>query len=367
MRSKGLNLTKPEEYKDVLYNLTHIPSLDHDDSFIRTHYVRYADDFIIGVEGSYKITSQILDEVKNFLKNLDLSLNESKTRITKYNVNPVEFLGYTIMGPNLKGIEKQYEIIREPNSGRLITRRKKIRIRIAMNYDKIITRLISNGFIKRRILPNSNDKVTFRGTFKGNLINLDHADILRFYSLIIRGIYNYYKFVSNMKQVAYVIWLIEESCCLTLARKFKLKSMKKVYQKFGKDLGCNIMDSKGNSRRVSLYTPSDYKRKPIIDLGGRKDPFKSLDQIWNLKFTKSNLFQSCIVCGSNDNVEMHHVRAIRDLKNPEKTNKDFFTRQMAAINRKQVPLCKHHHICLHNNTLTNDEILNFTKYKNRKN
>lgn len=46
---------------------------------------------------------------------------------------------------------------------------------------------------------------------------------------------------------------------------------------------------------------------------------------------------------------MHHVRKIRDLRN-QKSKLDFFTRQMAAINRKQVPLCKAHHIGLHNDT-----------------
>lgn len=43
---------------------------------------------------------------------------------------------------------------------------------------------------------------------------------------------------------------------------------------------------------------------------------------------------------------MHHVRKIRDLKKPN-SKLDFFTRQMAAINRKQIPLCKSHHIGLH--------------------
>lgn len=46
---------------------------------------------------------------------------------------------------------------------------------------------------------------------------------------------------------------------------------------------------------------------------------------------------------------MHHVRKIRELRN-KKSNLDFFTRQMAAINRKQVPLCREHHIRLHNDT-----------------
>lgn len=46
---------------------------------------------------------------------------------------------------------------------------------------------------------------------------------------------------------------------------------------------------------------------------------------------------------------MHHLRQIRDLKNDLKL--DFFAQQMAAINRKQVPLCKEHHTDLHRGSL----------------
>ena len=50
---------------------------------------------------------------------------------------------------------------------------------------------------------------------------------------------------------------------------------------------------------------------------------------------------------------MHHVRQIKDLKKKNmKKLLDFFTMQMAAINRKQVPLCNFHHHALHNNNLS---------------
>lgn len=53
---------------------------------------------------------------------------------------------------------------------------------------------------------------------------------------------------------------------------------------------------------------------------------------------------------------MHHVRKIKDLKGKVRNNKmDFFTMQMASINRKQVPLCAFHHKALHNNTLSDAE------------
>lgn len=47
---------------------------------------------------------------------------------------------------------------------------------------------------------------------------------------------------------------------------------------------------------------------------------------------------------------MHHIRQIKNRR--KKLKLDFFTAQMAAINRKQVPLCKEHHVNLHRGKLS---------------
>jgi len=105
-----------------------------------------------------------------------------------------------------------------------------------------------------------------------------------------------------------------------------------------------------NEKRISFI---DIKYQPAKNIStistAPQDPLMSLDKVWNAKFTKTSLYASCVICGSDENVEMHHVRKIRDLKMPN-SKLDFFTRQMAAINRKQIPLCKDHHTRLHNNT-----------------
>lgn len=133
---------------------------------------------------------------------------------------------------------------------------------------------------------------------------------------------------------------------MTLARKFKLKTVAKAFEKFSKDLGCNI----GKDTRVSFISIAYAKAINIAKAAApSQDPIKNIESIWNAKFTKSNLTAPCAICGDSSNVEMHHVRQIKDMKNPN-GKLDFFTRQMAAINRKQVPLCKDHHIRLHNNT-----------------
>lgn len=83
-----------------------------------------------------------------------------------------------------------------------------------------------------------------------------------------------------------------------------------------------------------------------------------LERSWRNKLTKSNLGKKCIICDETP-AEMHHVRKIKELKSRQHLS--WFTQQMAAINRKQVPLCQDHHKKLHKNQLSNIERELFTK------
>lgn len=71
-----------------------------DPNFKRILYVRYVDDFVVGVIGSRYDTLSIKNDITTFLKdNLDLTLNEGKTLITNFNKNYIKFLGSLIKGP----------------------------------------------------------------------------------------------------------------------------------------------------------------------------------------------------------------------------------------------------------------------------
>lgn len=200
---KGYDKSKPEEFKELLKELTKIPSKRHDDSFVIIHYVRYADDFIIGVEGSYKIAREILEKVSTFVeKELALKLNPSKTGITKFAKTPVKFLGYIISSVHMR-IEKPIETLKVGK--KVIIRRKKVRLSIRMDYEKVLRRLENNGFIKKTVDHANHKKLKYCGTYKGNMINLDHVDILRYYNSVMRGIYNYYNFTRNILRVGHVL------------------------------------------------------------------------------------------------------------------------------------------------------------------
>lgn len=241
MRKRETDKTDPAKFKDLRKQLLTTPSRTHDEHYVRIQYVRYADDFIIGVEGSVSIARQVLAEVSEFVtKVLGLKLNESKTGIVKIKERDCGFLGYRLRAPFKHGSSRGIIVMKEPNSGKLVLKRAKERMGIYMDYQKVLTRLVSNQYVTERTYPSSDCTKMYRGTFRGNMINMDHADILRYYSAVIRGIYNYYKVANSPQQLARIVWLLIESCGLTLAKKYKLRTLRQVYRKFGAGFGINI-------------------------------------------------------------------------------------------------------------------------------
>lgn len=275
IRKKGIEETNPQ-FEELRKKLHRIPSLRHDDSFTRIQYIRYADDFIVGIEGSYKLAQVILAEITQFTeKTLGLSLHPEKTGIVKYFEKPIAFLGYLITSSDMKGIEKPLEQIKV--GARIITRRKKLRVRVFMDLPKVLKKLTEGGFVKQRTSHLSHGNLVPRGTFQGNLINLEHESILQYYNSKIRGIYNYYNFVKNFPKVQYIAWLLNESCALTLSRKLKINTLRKTIQKFGKDLACEITSRNGEKQKVALLTPDALKRVKITAGGNvKREPLASL-------------------------------------------------------------------------------------------
>jgi hypothetical protein len=54
-----------------------------------------------------------------------------------------------------------------------------------------------------------------------------------------------------------------------------------VFQRFGKDLGCEIELKGGENKKISIYKPIDHTKKSIIATGttGSKDPFAGIDKV----------------------------------------------------------------------------------------
>jgi hypothetical protein len=67
------------------------------DEYIRTRYVRYADDFIVGFRGSKEIAIKVKKEISFFLKStLHLVVNEEKSKLINTYSEKAYFLGFAI-------------------------------------------------------------------------------------------------------------------------------------------------------------------------------------------------------------------------------------------------------------------------------
>lgn len=236
--------------------------MGHNNKYTRLRDVGFDDGFVIGVEGGYEQAKLILEKVTKYVETeLSLDLNPDKTGIIHYTIEPVKFLGYTIAAPHLKGSVKPLEHIKTKE--RTIIIRKNIITIFHLDLVKALAKLTANRVIRKRTSLKNHNKLEYRGRFKGNLINLEHADLIRYYNSVIQGIYNYFdgSAVNNRNDLIYVIWLLTESCAMTLALKFKLKTLKKTFGKFGKNLTCYVNNGK-NTKIISVIGPRDLKMVP---------------------------------------------------------------------------------------------------------
>jgi group II intron reverse transcriptase/maturase len=327
-----------KERKKFIEQIMNLDSNVNTEEFKKLTFVRYADDFIVGIAGKHADASNLKNEISKFLTEYSLNLNLQKTKITKFSSNKVFFLGTHIRGTYRK--EKPIKtIIRNGKA-----HKTKITPQVSFHapIKRLLEKLAERGFMKKK----GGEKIV--PTNHGPIINFDHSDIVARYNQIIRGILNYYSFVDNKKSLGVIIHSLKHSCALTLALKFKERTAAKMFKKFGKNLKCK-------DTKIELSIPKTFARTQKFMIGP-PTPDSIIAIKWNNKLTRSNFGKECILCKTKNSIEMHHVKRIKDLKNDHKKGKiDFFTMQMRAINRKQVPLCHEHHVKLHKDELTQED------------
>jgi group II intron reverse transcriptase/maturase len=236
---------KTREKKDLVKQLKSLASKDFlDPDFRRLQYIRYADDFLVGIIGRYEESVGIRQKIKDFLsEKLSLNLNLDKTQITHLNKEGIRFLGTFIKGNQKK--EKKVHLAKR--GSKIIRVHSTSRIRLEAPVLSIFEKGLENGFFKRTKTGK------FTPTSCGRVTNMDHADIIRFYNQKIREILNYYLFADNKKSLGAFVHGLKHSCALTLALKLRLRHRSKVFKKFGKTLKCP-------ETKVELYIPESFKK-----------------------------------------------------------------------------------------------------------
>jgi len=307
--------------------LLKMPSKDTSDKSIR--YIRYADDFIIGVHGDKAECEQIKAELKGFIGGfLKMELSEEKTLIT-HSSEHARFLGYDIC------VRRNQEIRPDRNG---ITKRSlnnSVDLSIPLK-DKI-----------EKFLFNTKSVVIKNGTLmprgRKKLVNLTELEIVTTYNAEFRGLCNYYSLASNYYKLCYFEYLMEYSCLKTIAAKHK-SSIKKTINKYKNPKGQWAIpyDTKKGKRVMTFAKHQDIKKNNSkCHDNFSKIPLYCLAPTQLEERLKAKV---CELCGDTTAscYEMHHVNKVKNLK-----GKSHWERIMLSKRRKTLVVCLECHLKIH--------------------
>ena len=311
-------------------------SLPMDDSYKRLQYVRYADDFLIGVIGSRKDCEMIKKEIAEFLSaKLGLELSQEKTLIT-HGQKKAHFLGYSIY-------VRKSNLPKKDKLGRMV-RNYGGRVVLEVDSSTIRDKLLS---LKAMEITYVDGKEIWKPKARYSMKDSDDLEILRTYNSEIRGFYNYYSIANNSSIINSFKYIMEYSMYKTYATKYRTTKRRIIAKyRIGKDFGVKYK-TKDGKEKICLFYNEGFKRKDKIirtDVDSIKDKRIYLGRTSLIQRLEAN---ACELCGAeNVPIEIHHVRKLKDLK-----GKKFWEKFMIARNRKTLALCHQCHVDLHHGRL----------------
>jgi len=321
-RKRG-NKEKAEELRKQAQNM---PSKNtNDPDYRRLRYVRYADDFLLGFTGPRSEAEEIKRQLKEFLRDeLKLELSEEKTLITHAKNEAAKFLGYevTIHQENRKRSPLQNGADRRSANGR-----------IGLRVPQDILEAKCRNYMRKG-----------KATHRTELIGRDDYTIILTYQLEYRGIANYYRLAYNMITLDKLKWTMQKSLLRTLAAKYQ-QSVSQVVKKYDAELVVA-----GRKYKVFQASIPRQDKKPLVATWG------GIPLVWEIKApleekppiiygNRSELVQRllaefCELCGSTDNIEVHHIRAMKHLHEHPGRKKPEWVNRMIALKRKTMILCR---------------------------
>jgi group II intron reverse transcriptase/maturase len=315
--------TLQPELRALNQHIRHTPTYDyHDSSYTRVKFLRYADDVAVGIIGPKVLAEHIKEEIAAFLRDeLKLELNREKTHVIHLPTTKARFLGYEVKAAT--------------------ARLRKRNLRRKGSPHNVVQTVKTNGGNMKLLVP-LRDLTTKLKKYMTHgkpapltgLVNQPVAHILEHYNGVIRGWYHYYQLAENVGALNHARYVLQYSLAKTLAQKARI-TMAKVFQTYGKP----ITVTKPNGRTIRFFS------EPLKQVKKAKTTTAEVDAlpIWGPRRTQTRLGDPCAICGNPHQVEMHHVRHIRKRGQALRG----FALYLAAINRKQLPVCHACHRDIH--------------------
>ena len=306
-----------------------IPSRDpNDPNFRRLWYTRYADDFLLGLVGSKSEAVEIKQKIANFLREqLHLELNKDKTLITHARNEKANFLGYEI------------QVLHADDK-----------------HDHRGQRCINGSVglrVPRNVIQSHCAKYMRRGKpiHLTSRINNDAYSIVAQYQAEYRGVVQYYRMAYNLHTLNRLKWVMQLSLVKTLAKKFKT-TCRQISHRYK----TTISTTEGTFKVLQVVRSRDDQTPLITHFGGvslKWNKWVAIDdeqqsRIWNgrSEVVQRLLAQECELCGSQSNIEVHHIRKLADLEPKGRKSRPEWMKKMSACRRKTLVVCRncHHNI-----------------------
>ena len=301
-----------------------------DESYRRLKYIRYADDFILGVIGSKEDALRIKEDIKSFLsESLALELSEEKTLIT-HTGKSAKFLGYeiTVTRNNHQRRDVQGRLRR--------TYGKRVRLNVSMA--TLRDKLLEYGAMEIKL---RNGKEVWKPKCRSGLIFNDDLEILDRYNRETVGFCNYYLIANNCVVLHNFRYIMEYSMYKTFAGKYR-STVRKINKKYRYNKLFTVKyEQKGAIKSRTFYKTSFKRRTTAFNGSCDIEPY-SIADVSRTNLTDRLKAEKCELCGATGKLIMHHVRNLKDLK-----GKESWKRLMSARKRKTIALCPSCHRLRH--------------------
>lgn len=330
-----------QEIRRVDHLRKQLPSSDpFDEGYKRLVYCRFADDFAIGIIGSFADAEAVRQQVTTFIQEtLKLTIAEEKSHI-RHSKKGMIFVGYEV---------KTYsgERVVKVKRGTRHTTFKSVseRIQLHIPKEKLAKFCATKGY---------GDYETTQAIHKKEWTQSSDAEIILAYNAELRGLANYYALALNAKTVMHKlaqIWRV--SLLKTLANKHKT-SVNKVAKRLKTEDGYALMvPGEKKTRIIRIFRLKDLRTPLPSDPSIDTQPNVSIWTLSRSEVIKRLNRGQCEYCETKQGpFEVHHIRKMKDVAK----GKALWQQLMAAKNRKTLILCQRCHHQLHAGILPGREV-----------
>jgi len=303
-----------------------------DSGYKSIQYVRYADDFIIGVIGGTEDAQKVKADVKQFLADtLKLKMSEEKTKIT-HTGERARFLGYDIT------------VSREQNSTKMkdgrTQRCQSYVVKLLVPREKWVGKLLEYKAMK--VVRTENGKEKYKSLHRGKLINTSDIEILSAYNSEIRGLYNFYSLANDSYKIGIFANVMKYSMFKTFANKYKT-NVNRIKERFFKGGNFTVEYQTKSGTKQAVYYNNGFGRKleamkaevSLLPHYHKYDKFNSLKNRIKLGL--------CEMCNTKTkDIALHQVKHMKDL-----TENTAWERLMLERRRKTLAVCPECHSKIH--------------------